>query len=211
MKALRKKWLYPIHIKEVKESFIVKYIYPWILVISVLVAGLLGAYINHLYWEKREHIERKSKILDEKIRSYLSISQYLFEFDAYTDLIMLRSTDIKSLKRRPQKDNEEEQRLKDLLQVSEDYQRRRLESMAGLRKEVSNAKLFFSAEVDSHIKKYAELLRQVEKGQTIWNRGTFNDLREKGIDLRTAMRNEIKKELHPTVKTNIGGANNAEK
>ena len=132
-----------VHSKKVDEGFLHKHIYPLVPLITVIFAALTGGIINHIYWKRREKHAKKTNIFNEKMRCYVSLAKCLLEYNVCTDIMMSTSSDIEELKKQSNREEKDNQELKNLKQIYRDYQKKRIEPFAKIRQELSNAEVFF--------------------------------------------------------------------
>ena len=151
--------------------------------------------------EGRSAIDSKNyvaaiNIFNEKMRCYVSLAKCLLEYNVCTDIMMSTSSDIEELKKQSNREEKDNQELKNLKQIYRDYQKKRIEPFAKIRQELSNAEVFFRSETFLEIKnKFNNIFKQIRNGEIKWGPEVFNQLIDDGKELQISMGNELKKEF----------------
>ena len=174
-----------------KEGWFKSYLVPCIPVISVIVASLGGAFINHKYWKKREETTRRNKIADQRINSYLKFCEYNLVFNACTDHIMRLEKEKNDLKEQNKEFPDTDQ------QAIREYENKRIDALKGLRQGISYARIFFKSErVNSSIKAYTDLYDSIRIEETKWDEEgkAFDRLLKLSKKIESSLEDELKDE-----------------
>jgi hypothetical protein len=157
-----------------------------------LILASVGGLINHLYWKKRFEIGRKIKKYEESISIYIKLCEKLLEFNACTDMIMRLKEEKGRLQKKRNKENADNERLKEIPQYIQDYEIKRIDALKGLSQGINYAKIFFeSAEVETKVKAYLDLYEKIRINEIEWDETAFDKIFNSGKELQSSMEAEL--------------------
>lgn len=156
------------------------------------ILAFVGGLINHLYWKKRFEIGRKIKKYEESISIYIKLCENLLEFNACTDMIMRLKEEKGRLQKKRNKENADNERLKEIPQYIQDYEIKRIDALKGLSQGINYAKIFFeSAEVETKVKAYLDLYEKIRINEIEWDETVFDKIFNSGKELQSSMEAEL--------------------
>ncbi len=174
-----------------KEGFYKYYIVPFFPIVVILITVFGGAFLSNHYWKKRESFTRKKAFIEEKTKSFLTLSSAFAKFHAYTDLLQRLEKEKENF---IGKQNHEALNL--FFQIDSNYQVNRNEAFSDISSNINYAKIFFSsALVIERIKRYLNLYDSFRKDPNLWGSEGFSDIISKSRNIVDSMKEELKDDL----------------
>ncbi|MBI5749605.1 MAG: hypothetical protein HZA00_10820 [Nitrospinae bacterium] len=146
---------------------------------TVILSGIILSTLNHYYWQKHEDVKRRGIYLQEKIKTYSSVSKELTNLIMHINLI----TDLKNKNPSDKKKiNELQSEINNILSECGKY--------------FSFIKIYFSQEANTKVEKFAEDLREYSQKKSKEIIDEKSSIYVKAKDLTNKLSTEIKKDFN---------------